>query len=32
VEQDVRPDPENPLGEPARDQRANRVYLTERGF
>jgi inosose dehydratase len=32
VEQDVLPDPEKPLGEPARDQRANRVYLSERGF
>ncbi len=32
VEQDVLPDPENPLGEPARDQRANRTYLRERGF
>jgi inosose dehydratase len=32
VEQDVLPDPDNPLGEPARDQRANRAYLSERGF
>ena len=32
VEQDVLPDAENPLGEPARDQRANRAYLLERGF
>jgi inosose dehydratase len=32
VEQDVLPDPDNPLGEPTRDQRANRVYLSERGF
>jgi inosose dehydratase len=32
VEQDVLPDPDNPLGTPARDQRANREYLTARGF
>jgi inosose dehydratase len=32
VEQDVLPEPGNPLGEPARDQRANRRYLTLRGF
>jgi inosose dehydratase len=32
VEQDVLPDPDNPLGQPARDQRANREYLASRGF
>jgi inosose dehydratase len=32
VEQDVLPDPDNPLGTPARDQRANREYLAARGF
>ena len=32
VEQDVLPDPDNPLGEPAVDQRANREYLAARGF
>ena len=32
VEQDVLPDPDNPLGTPARDQRANREFLTARGF
>jgi len=32
VEQDVLPEPGNPLGEPARDQRANREYLLARGF
>jgi inosose dehydratase len=32
VEQDVLPEPGNPLGEPARDQRANRQYLAHRGF
>ena len=32
VEQDVLPDPDNPLGAPARDQRANRQYLAARGF
>jgi inosose dehydratase len=32
VEQDVLPDPDNPLGRPAADQRANREYLSARGF
>ncbi len=32
VEQDVLPDADNPLGTPAKDQRANREYLTARGF
>ena len=32
VEQDVLPDDDNPLGTPARDQRANRQFLTARGF
>jgi inosose dehydratase len=32
VEQDVLPDPDNPLGRPAADQRANREYLQKRGF
>jgi len=32
VEQDVLPDPDNPLGTPAIDQRANRQYLAARGF
>ena len=32
VEQDVLPDPDNPLGTPARDQRANRQFLAARGF
>jgi inosose dehydratase len=32
VEQDVLPDANNPLGQPAADQRANREYLAERGF
>jgi inosose dehydratase len=32
VEQDVLPDDDDPLGTPARDQRANRQFLTARGF
>lgn len=32
VEQDVLPDPDDPLGTPARDQRANRQFLQARGF
>ena len=32
VEQDVLPDADNPLGTPARDQRANRQFLAARGF
>jgi inosose dehydratase len=32
VEQDVLPDPDDPLGTPARDQRANRQFLAARGF
>lgn len=32
VEQDVLPDPDDPLGAPARDQRANRQFLKARGF
>jgi len=32
VEQDVLPDPDDPLGTPARDQRANRQFLKARGF
>lgn len=32
VEQDVLPDSDNPLGTPARDQRANRQFLAARGF
>jgi len=32
VEQDVLPDPDNPLGTPARDQRDNRKFLQARGF
>jgi len=32
VEQDVLPDPDDPLGTPARDQRANRQFLNARGF
>ena len=32
VEQDVLPDPDDPLGAPARDQRANRQFLNARGF
>ena len=32
VEQDVLPDADDPLGEPARDQRANREFLAARGF
>ena len=32
VEQDVLPDPDDPIGTPARDQRANRQFLAARGF
>lgn len=32
VEQDVLPDVGDPLGTPARDQRANRRFLADRGF
>ncbi len=32
VEQDVLPDADDPLGTPARDQRANRQFLKARGF
>jgi inosose dehydratase len=32
VEQDVLPDEGDPLGTPARDQRANRQFLAARGF
>jgi inosose dehydratase len=32
VEQDVLPDPDDPLGTPARDQRANRQFLKARSF
>lgn len=32
VEQDVLPDEDDPLGTPARDQRANRQFLKARGF
>ena len=32
VEQDVLPDADDPLGTPARDQRANREFLKARGF
>ncbi len=32
VEQDALPDEGDPLGTPARDQRANRRFLAERGF
>jgi len=32
VEQDVLPDADDPLGTPARDQRANRQFLRDRGF
>jgi inosose dehydratase len=32
IEQDVLPDADDPLGTPAKDQRANRQFLTARGF
>ena len=32
VEQDVLPDDDDPLGTPAKDQRANRQFLAARGF